>query len=122
MTGKIIMDQPKPDWLKIKFNGEKSREYVEEILRKLFLNTVCEEANCPNRMECFNRKTATFMILGNACTRNCTFCNVNKGVPQPVDPDEPRRVAEGVKELGLRHVVITSVTRDDLPDGGASHF
>lgn len=112
----------KPDWLRIKIHGGGALSEVEAIISRLSLNTVCEEADCPNRMECFNRKTATFMILGNACTRNCTFCNVIKGIPQPVDPDEPRRVAEGVKELGLRHVVITSVTRDDLPDGGASHF
>ena len=112
----------KPDWLRIKIQGGGALSEVERMIKRLSLNTVCEEANCPNRIECFSRKTATFMILGNACTRNCTFCNVKKGTPQPVDPDEPRHVAEGVRELGLRHVVITSVTRDDLPDGGASHF
>src|SRR5690606_14415645 len=88
----------------------------------LSLHTVCEEANCPNQMECFSRRTATFMILGNVCTRNCTFCNVTKGVPQPVDRNEPLRVARAVKALQLKHVVVTSVTRDDLSDGGAGHF
>ncbi len=116
------MDEPKPDWLKIKFNGEKSKEYVEEILRKLFLNTVCEEANCPNIRECFNRKTATFMILGRYCTRNCTFCNVQKKIPLPLDPEEPAHIAQAVKKMNLKYVVITSVTRDDLTDGGAEHF
>lgn len=116
------MDQRKPDWLRIKFHGGKSREEVEEMLGRLSLHTVCEEANCPNMGECFSRRTATFMILGNFCTRNCTFCNVRKHVPQPADPEEPMRVAQAVRELNLRHVVITSVTRDDLPDGGAGHF
>lgn len=92
------------------------------MLKRLGLNTVCEEANCPNRMECFSRKTATFMILGKNCTRNCTFCNVEKNSPLPLDPGEPAHVAEAVRELGLKHAVITSVTRDDLDDGGAGHF
>lgn len=113
---------PKPDWLRIKIQGGANLADVENMVGKLSLHTVCAEANCPNRMECFSRKTATFMILGCACTRNCTFCNVTKGMPQPVDAAEPRHVAEGVKALGLRHAVITSVTRDDLPDGGAGHF
>lgn len=96
---------------------------MEGILQKLSLNTVCDEANCPNRMECFSRRTATFMILGSICTRNCTFCSVQKHqAPQAVDPAEPGHVAQAVAELGLRHVVVTSVTRDDLPDGGAGHF
>lgn len=116
------MDQRKPDWLRIKAHSGKSREEVEEMLSRLSLHTVCEEANCPNMSECFSRRTATFMILGNFCTRNCTFCNVQKNKPQAVDPEEPIRVAQAVKELNLRHVVITSVTRDDLPDGGAGHF
>lgn len=116
------MDQRKPDWLKIKVHSGKSREEVEEMLSRLSLHTVCEEANCPNMSECFSRRTATFMILGSFCTRNCTFCNVQKNKPQAVDPEEPIRVAQAVKELNLRHVVITSVTRDDLPDGGAGHF
>jgi len=86
------------------------------------LQTVCDHARCPNRMECYAAKTATFMILGDVCTRGCRFCSVTKGKPRPVDADEPRRVATAAKELGLRHVVITCVTRDDLPDGGAEHF
>lgn len=116
------MYQRKPDWLKIKVSGGTNRAEVEEILNRLSLHTVCEEANCPNVMECFGRKTATFMILGKICTRNCTFCNVVKGTPHQLDPDEPCRVAQAVKELNLKHAVITSVTRDDLPDGGAGHF
>lgn len=116
------MIQRKPDWLKIKFHGEKSVDEVVKILSRLTLHTVCEEANCPNLGECFSRKTATFIILGKYCTRNCTFCNVQKNKPTPVDPDEPLHVAQAVKELNLKHVVITSVTRDDLPDGGAGHF
>jgi lipoyl synthase len=112
----------KPDWLKVKITGDSSNREVQNILNKLSLNTVCKEANCPNKMECFQRKTATFMILGTVCTRNCTFCNVTKGETEIVDPQEPKNVAEAVKELNLRHVVVTSVTRDDLPDGGAQHF
>lgn len=112
----------KPDWLKIKLRGGQDRGQTEEILKRLSLNTVCREADCPNLMECFCRKTATFMILGKVCTRNCTFCNVSKGSTENVDPEEPSRVAAAVKELGLNHVVITSVTRDDLDDGGAGHF
>ena len=116
------MTDRKPEWLKIRVRaGENNRE-VRDVLQNLSLHTVCEEANCPNQMECFSRRTATFMILGNVCTRNCTFCNVTKGVPQPVDRNEPLRVARAVKALQLKHVVVTSVTRDDLPDGGAGHF
>jgi lipoyl synthase len=116
------MAERKPDWLKIRIQAGSNREEVFQILDRLTLHTVCEEANCPNLGECFSRKTATFMILGKFCTRNCTFCNVQKNKPTPVDPDEPVHVAQAVKELDLRHVVITSVTRDDLPDGGAGHF
>ncbi|MGE5676845.1 MAG: lipoyl synthase [Pseudomonadota bacterium] len=112
----------KPEWLRIDMNKGRSLDYVQNILRQFSLNTVCEEANCPNRMECFSKRTATFMILGSQCTRNCRFCNVTHAAPQPVDPEEPRKVAQAASELGLRHVVITSVTRDDLPDGGARHF
>lgn len=114
--------QKKPDWLKITCRESPNRAIVEELLKDLSLNTVCSEAACPNYMECFNRKTATFMILGVHCTRNCRFCNVQHQPPQEVNPDEPANVAEAVKRLGLRYVVITSVTRDDLPDGGAEHF
>jgi lipoic acid synthetase len=112
----------KPDWLRIKTLGGKNRTQVEQLLSRLSLHTVCEEANCPNIMECFSSKTATFMILGSMCTRNCTFCNVTKGKTQEVDTNEPLHVAKAVEELGLLHVVVTSVTRDDLPDGGAGHF
>ncbi|KUO65369.1 MAG: lipoyl synthase [Gracilibacter sp. BRH_c7a] len=116
------MHQRKPDWLKIRVQNNKNRTEVEELLARLSLHTVCEEADCPNLMECFSRRTATFMVLGRVCSRNCTFCTVEKGSTQPVDSDEPLHVAEAVKELQLKHVVITSVTRDDLPDGGAGHF
>lgn len=116
------MINKKPDWLKIKIQRGQELSQVEELLKRLSLHTVCEEANCPNLMECFNRKTATFMILGKVCTRNCTFCNVTKGQTEPLDPEEPAHVAQAVKELNLKHVVITSVTRDDLQDGGAGHF
>ena len=112
----------KPEWLRIKMNKGRSLSYVKEVLSRFSLNTVCEEANCPNRMECFSKKTATFMILGSQCSRNCSFCNVSHGVPQTVDRNEPSNIAKAVLELGLSHVVITSVTRDDLIDGGAEHF
>jgi lipoic acid synthetase len=112
----------KPEWLRIRIRADERQHEVEEILNRLSLHTVCEEACCPNRMECFGKRTATFMILGRTCTRNCTFCNVEKGSPQEVDPDEPAHVAQAVLELQLKHTVITSVTRDDLPDGGATHF
>lgn len=116
------MYQPKPEWLKVKAQDSRNKAEVEELIKKLSLHTVCEEANCPNMLECFSRRTATFMILGRVCTRNCTFCNVTKGFTQSADPEEPYNVAKAVKELNLRHVVITSVTRDDLQDGGAGHF
>jgi lipoic acid synthetase len=95
---------------------------IKKLLRRLNLHTVCEEANCPNIGDCFSRKTATFMIMGDICTRNCPYCNVSHGKPQALDPQEPENVANAVKTFGLKHVVITSVDRDDLPDGGASHF
>jgi len=112
----------KPDWLRVSYVDSEDKEYIEQLLKELDLNTVCIEANCPNCPECFSKKTATFMILGNICTRKCTFCNVRNGTPLLVDKDEPRRIAKAVYTLGLKYVVITSVTRDDLPDGGASHF
>ena len=115
MAGKL------PEWLKVSYNKEAVNE-VNEIMAKLKLNTVCKEANCPNLGECYKRHTATFMILGSICTRHCRFCNVSKGCVEAVDPKEPQHLAEAVKELGLKHVVITSVTRDDLEDGGAKHF
>jgi lipoic acid synthetase len=116
------MNARKPDWLKIKFSDPGRLTEIKGMLRRLSLNTVCEEAACPNMMECFGRKTATFMILGRNCTRNCRFCNIHGGSPDPVDEQEPEHVAEAAAELGLKHVVITSVTRDDLADGGAGHF
>lgn len=112
----------KPDWLKIRLKHDYSLGSVNTILKKYSLNTVCEEANCPNRLECFSKKTATFMILGSECSRSCKFCNVSHGRLEKVDPMEPVNIASAVKELDLKHVVITSVTRDDLPDGGADHF
>ncbi len=111
-----------PEWLKKPLPGDGSWVETAAILRRLKLLTVCQEAGCPNMWECFSRKVATVMILGKRCTRDCRFCSVERGAPEPVEEDEPRRVAEAVRELGLRHVVITSVTRDDLFDGGAGHF
>lgn len=116
------MEIRKPDWLKVKIRSGAESNTVNETLNRLSLNTVCKEANCPNLMECFSKKTATFMILGSQCTRNCKFCNVTKGKPEPIDEEEPMNVANAVNELGLKYVVITSVTRDDLNDGGAGHF
>ena len=112
----------KPEWLRRKIQVSHVSNEVYNVIDELSLNTVCEEANCPNRMECFNRSTATFMILGSVCTRNCTFCNVTKGEPETVDHEEPRKVAVAIEKLKLKHAVITSVTRDDLQDGGAGHF
>lgn len=111
----------KPEWLKVE-KGRGQCGKVSRILLKNNLNSVCSEAGCPNQGECFKSGTATFMLLGKYCTRNCTFCQVAKADPEPVDVNEPEHVAAAVKELGLEHVVITSVTRDDLPDGGAGHF
>ncbi len=95
---------------------------VKRVLRRGKLHTVCEESKCPNIGECFANRTATFLIMGDVCTRGCRYCSVRKGTPKPLSPDEPKNLAKAVKELGLKYVVITSVTRDDLPDGGASHF
>jgi lipoic acid synthetase len=111
-----------PAWLKRKLPHGNGNFFTQELLRELRLETVCENARCPNRPECYARRTATFMILGNVCTRPCGFCAVSKGRPDDLEEDEPERVAEAAQRLGLRHVVITSVTRDDLPDGGADHF
>jgi len=114
--------KPKPAWLKVAANTGETNRAVMNLLQTLELHTVCEEANCPNCGECFGRKTATFMILGKTCTRNCTFCCVGKGIPVRPDPAEPSHIAQAVAQLALRYVVVTSVTRDDLPDGGAAHF
>ncbi len=112
----------KPDWLKVKIENPKNLNHVNTLIRSLNLNTVCHGANCPNRLECFSKKTATFMILGGVCSRHCRFCNIESGKLLPPDLNEPFRVAKAVEELGLKHAVITSVTRDDLHDGGAGLF
>ncbi|WP_029452353.1 lipoyl synthase [Clostridium algidicarnis] len=112
----------KPEWIRVKMQGGIKTNEVNALVSDLSLNTVCSEANCPNRMECFERGTATFMLLGKNCTRNCTFCNVTREAPEPVDPMEPENVAKAIKRLGLKHAVITSVTRDDLKDQGAMQF
>jgi lipoic acid synthetase len=114
--------QRKPDWLKVKLNKGQSLSYTKNIIAQYSLNTVCDEANCPNKIECFGKKTATFMILGSNCTRNCRFCNVTCGKPETVDANEPENVAKAISTLGLKYVVVTSVTRDDLKDGGSEHF
>ena len=112
----------RPPWLKVSpFSGDRYQK-IRSRLRGLALHTVCEEANCPNRGECFNSGTATFLLMGPICSRNCRFCNISGGAPEPLDPDEPQNVAEVAAELGLSHVVVTSVTRDDLPDEGAGQF
>src|SRR5881392_655411 len=111
-----------PGWLKRGLPRGNENSFTDHLLRELRLETVCENARCPNRPECYSRRTATFMILGNVCTRPCGFCSVTKGLPHELEDDEPARVAEAAARLGLRHVVITSVTRDDLPEGGADHF
>jgi len=112
----------KPDWLRVPIFGGQQYEHVNRILKDLELNTVCREAKCPNRGECFNRGTATFLILGSTCTRNCRFCDIKHGKPSAPDSTEPVRVAEAARRLNLKHVVVTSVTRDDLDDGGAHLF
>jgi lipoic acid synthetase len=111
-----------PSWLKRKLPRGNGNFYTQHLLEELRLETVCENARCPNQPECWSRRTATFMILGNVCTRPCGFCSVPKGEPLALEDDEPERVAEATHRLGLKHVVITSVTRDDLDDGGANHF
>lgn len=116
------MTEKKPSWLKAVYNPNEKYKGVSDLLKKYSLNTVCDQASCPNSGECYNKGTATFMLLGKNCTRNCTFCNVTKSAPECVNADEPKNIAKAVKELKLKHVVITSVTRDDLADGGAGHF
>jgi len=123
MRSRILEDMKnKPNWLKIRVSYNRAYLQVKELITESNLHTVCQEANCPNIAECFGARTATFMILGDTCTRTCRFCNVNKGRPKVLDVDEPRRVAEACARLNLRFAVITSVTRDDLPDGGAAIF
>lgn len=111
-----------PAWLRRDLPTGNFNNFTAGLLEELNLETVCDNAKCPNRMECYSQKTATFMILGNVCTRPCGFCAVSRGKPEALAADEPDRVAEAAARLGLKHVVITSVTRDDLPDGGAEHF
>jgi lipoic acid synthetase len=112
----------RPEWLKIKLGSDNNYSSVRKLMNRQKLNTVCESARCPNIGECWTRRTATFMILGNICTRSCKFCNITVGKPTEYDLEEPQRVAEAVENLQLRHAVITSVARDDLSDGGASIF
>ena len=112
----------KPDWIRVKAPGSAVYRETQAILREHGLVTVCEEAGCPNIGECWSERHATFMIMGDICTRACAFCNVRTGLPGPLDPGEPARVADAVAKLRLAHVVVTSVDRDDLPDGGAAHF
>lgn len=111
-----------PEYLKRPIIDTEKTKTVRRILKAKCLNTVCEGARCPNKSECYSANTATFLIMGNVCTRNCRYCNISPARPDPLDKDEPKHVAEAVKELGLKFAVITSVTRDDLPDGGAEHF
>lgn len=114
--------QRKPDWIRVKAPTSKGYGETRALMRELGLNTVCEEAACPNIGECWTKKHATVMILGDVCTRACAFCNVKTGMPRAVDPMEPMNVATAAAKMGLEHIVITSVDRDDLPDGGAGHF
>lgn len=112
----------RPEWLKVRVPGDFQQLPVTRLMNDLALNTVCQEARCPNIFECWSAGTATFMVLGEICTRRCTFCAVGRGVPAAVDDDEPRRVAEAVESMRVRHAVITMVNRDDLGDGGAEHL
>lgn len=116
MTGRL------PPWFKKKMPDPRLLSSMKDLFDGLSLHTICESALCPNQGDCFSQRTAAFLLLGDICTRNCTFCAVKKGAPCPVDENEPQNLAQAVEGLGLRYVVITSVTRDDLPDGGASHF
>jgi lipoyl synthase len=113
---------PRPEWLKVRIRAGEGFERVNQMIGELGLHTVCQEARCPNIFECWSEGTATFMILGDVCTRHCGFCAVSKGKPKALDPDEPRHVGEAVRRLGVKHAVVTSVNRDELPDGGALHF
>ncbi|GIP59931.1 lipoyl synthase [Paenibacillus woosongensis] len=117
-----LAKEPKPDWIRIKLTTGDNYQEIKEMMRSKTLHTVCEEARCPNIYECWANRTATFMILGDICTRACRFCAVNTGLPTELDLQEPERVAEAAEKMGLRHCVVTSVARDDLKDGGASIF
>lgn len=123
----IVMAKPKltgprPEWLKVRIRANETFESVNQMINNLGLHTVCQEARCPNIFECWSEGTATFMILGDICTRHCGFCAVGKGKPGVIDPDEPRHVGEAVRQLGVKHAVVTSVNRDELADGGSVHF
>jgi lipoic acid synthetase len=118
----LELSAERPDWLKIRLADPSTVDEVTGMMRDLRLTTVCEEARCPNLFECWAHRTATFQLMGDVCTRHCGFCSIGKGRPGELDATEPEHVAEAVQRLGLRHAVITSVDRDDLPDGGASHF
>ena len=122
MSSSELQTKKKPSWLKVKFPSHQNFFSIANLLKEGQLHTICQSARCPNISECWTKKTATFLILGDTCTRNCAFCAVNKGTPSPPSEDEASRVADAASTLGLRYVVITSVTRDDLPDGGASYF
>ena len=122
MGGSVTPLRRHPDWIKARMPSGENYHELKGLLRGLSLNTVCEEAHCPNIGECWDQRTATIMILGDTCTRACGFCAVKTGRPTWFDDDEPRRVAQAIGTLGLEHVVVTSVARDDLPDGGASVF
>lgn len=111
-----------PDYLKRPIINTETTKTVRNILKNHCLNTVCENARCPNKSECYTKHTATFLIMGNVCTRNCRYCNISGGIPEELNENEPKEVANAIKELGLKYAVITSVTRDDIPDGGADHF
>ncbi len=121
---KSLKVEKKPSWLKMPTIGNHSAGEVRKILSSRNLNTVCNEAKCPNRGHCYERGTATFLILGSVCTRNCAYCAIEKNVmvPSPPEPDEPERIAQAAEAMNLKYVVLTSVTRDDLADGGAGHF
>ena len=112
----------KPEWLKVRLRSDEGSAEVERIVKQHSLHTICSSGLCPNKAECWSRRTATFMILGDICTRGCKFCATKTGKPLAPEASEPRQVAESVRLMGLRHVVVTSVTRDDLPDGGARHW
>jgi lipoic acid synthetase len=118
----LIMYKRKPDWLKIKLPKGESYHFVNEVVHQHKLHTICESGKCPNIGECWGNRTATFMILGETCTRSCKFCNTKTGKPLPPDPNEPQQLAEAIKLMKLKHAVITSVDRDDLPDKGAEHW
>ena len=122
MTGERERAPCKPAWLKVRPPAARPYRATQALLRGLDLHTVCDEARCPNRSECFSRGTATFLIMGDVCTRACRYCSIAHGRPRTLDADEPAQLASAVRAMGLKHVVVTSVDRDDLPDGGAAHF